>query len=337
MESTFKGLVTDFKSLNIKEDCEQLPLEEGEVRIKIFAAPVNPSDYYFSKGSYGPPEEGVLKGVGFEGAGEIVELGAGVPETALGQKVAFSQSGRAENFQGTYRQYATQKYETIFPYPETADYDLICSSFVNPLTVCGFVDIVEKSDSNALIHDAAASQVGRQLNRFAASKGITVINIIRSQEQADILKEIGATVILNSSEDSFYDDLASAIKEHNPLNYFSAIGGGDMVKKVTQAMPRFSTCLIYGTLGTDDVSYNGGQFIFKQTTISSFYLPVWLETLKPEEKKKWIGSVIADLSTGGKLFLTKIRKTYPLAEFESAFKDSMTNSTGGKILFHPQE
>ena len=110
-----------------------------------------------------------------------------------------------------------------------------------------------------------------------------------------------------------------------------------MVRKVTESMPRFSTNHIYGGLGTDDVSYNGGQFIFKQTTITGFYLSHWVESLKPEEKKKWFGSVIADLSTGGKMFSSKIRKTYPLADFEAAFKDSMTNSTGGKILFHPQE
>ena len=110
-----------------------------------------------------------------------------------------------------------------------------------------------------------------------------------------------------------------------------------MVRKVTQAMPRFSTCLIYGTLGTEDVSYNGGQFIFKQTSITAFFLAHWLASLKPEEKKKWIDCIIDDLSTGGKCFSSKIRKTYPLADFEAAFKDSMTNSTGGKILFHPQE
>ena len=102
-----------------------------------------------------------------------------------------------------------------------------------------------------LIHDAAASALGRMLNRFAQNQDITVINIVRRQEQVDILKELGATYILNSSDETFLPELQEIIDELKPKIYFSAIGGGDLPTKVLNMMPSQSTLYVYGALCTD--------------------------------------------------------------------------------------
>lgn len=88
--------------------------------------------------------------------------------------------------------------KACIPYPDTADYDTICSSFVNPMTACGFVDICLKNKVKAVIQDASASALGKMFNRLGSDNGLQIINIVRKEEQVKILKALGASYILNS-------------------------------------------------------------------------------------------------------------------------------------------
>lgn len=99
--------------------------------------------------------------MGFEGAGEIVEVGEGVDPTNVGKKVAFFESCTDPNYTGTWRQSKVANFSGLVQYPNSADYNKICSSFVNPLTVCGFVDTIQKKGQTAAIQDAAQSALGR--------------------------------------------------------------------------------------------------------------------------------------------------------------------------------
>jgi len=105
MESTYKAVVTDLKTPSLKENHLE-PLQEGEVRIKVHAAPVNPSDYYFAVGLYGDRtlfKSQTEMGMGFEGAGEIVEVGAGVDASNIGKVVAFLENCHSHSYTGTWR------------------------------------------------------------------------------------------------------------------------------------------------------------------------------------------------------------------------------------------
>lgn len=90
-------------------------------------------------------------GIGFEGAGEIIEAGPKVPKEVVGRKVAFSQDPHSPTFTGTWRQQVNAKLKTCILYPDSADYDVICSSYVNPLTACGFVDMCVKAGVKTVV------------------------------------------------------------------------------------------------------------------------------------------------------------------------------------------
>lgn len=90
-------------------------------------------------------------GVGFEGAGEIIEVASNVSKEMIGRKVAFSQDPHSPTFTGTWRQQVVAKLKSCIVYPDSADYDTICSSYVNPLTACGFVDMCVKAGVGAVI------------------------------------------------------------------------------------------------------------------------------------------------------------------------------------------
>lgn len=71
-------------------------------------------------------------------------------------------------------------------------------SFVNPLTVIVMLNKVKAANVKAVVHTAAASSLGRMMNRLFASEGISVINVVRRDEQVELLKKEGAKIVLNS-------------------------------------------------------------------------------------------------------------------------------------------
>lgn len=117
-------------------------------------------------------------GVGFEGAGEIVEVGAGVDASNIGKAVAFSDQPHGQSFTGTWRQFKVANFEGLLVYPGSVDFDKICSSIVNPLTASGFIDTCQKNKVTAVIQDAAASALGKQFIRLCKHYGITLINVV---------------------------------------------------------------------------------------------------------------------------------------------------------------
>ncbi len=120
-------------------------------------------------------------------------------------------------------------------------------SLVNPLTAIGFVDIAKQLNAKTIIHTAAASSLGRMVNRYLPIEKLNVINVVRRQEQVDLLMKEGAKVVVNSEEEGFEDKMKHLIKEHNVKLAFDAIGG-DMTGRLLKMMPKGSTAYVYGSL-----------------------------------------------------------------------------------------
>lgn len=110
------------------------------------------------------------------------------------------------------------------------------SMFVNPLTALGMTETMRRDGHTALVHTAAASNLGQMLNKICIADGIQLVNIVRKQEQEDLLRSIGATHVVNSSLDSFTDDLTAALIETGATIAFDAIGGGPLAGQILAAM-----------------------------------------------------------------------------------------------------
>lgn len=121
----------------------------------------------------------------------------------------------------------------------------------------------------------------RQLNRH----GIRTINIVRREEQIDILSEEGAEFILNSNARDFELDLSALIRELKPSIYFAAVGG-PLVEKVMFRMPPSSTIVLWGSLDNKDISFSPSVFIFSKLTITYLTMFEWLYMLSKEEKEE---------------------------------------------------
>ena len=99
------------------------------------------------------------------------------------------------------------------------------------MTALGFVETAKMEGHNAIIHLAAASNLGQMLNRICQEDGMKLVNIVRKQEQVDLLKAQGAEYVVNSSDDDFMAQLRGAIDATDAYLGFDPIGGGKMVER----------------------------------------------------------------------------------------------------------
>ena len=229
----------------------------NQVLVKMEAAPINPSDLAiltgaadFENADYSPgkvvakmPEpfnsgqkarHGKKLPAGNEGAGTVVATGDGDAAKALmGQRVACV-PGNA------YSQYAIADAGMCLPLGDHSAEDG-ASSFVNPMTALGFVENAKMDGQNAILHTVGASNLGQMLNRICLEDGMGLVNIVRKDDQADLLKSQDATHVVNSSDKDFMDQLRSAIDETDAFYGFDPIGGGQMVDSCFKAMEQVAT------------------------------------------------------------------------------------------------
>jgi NADPH:quinone reductase len=224
-----------------------------QVLVQVEATPINPSDLGLL---VGPADLSTLKGdasrvtatvparvlpmlaarldeampVGNEGAGTVIAAGPDAAAQALvGRRVALIGGAM-------YAQYRTVRAADVLPLPADASAADGASCFVNPLTALGMVETMRMEGHTALVHTAAASNLGQMLVRICKADGVPLVNVVRSPAQAAILKAQGATHVVDSSADDFVASLTDAISETGATLAFDAIGGGKLAGQILAAM-----------------------------------------------------------------------------------------------------
>ena len=252
-----------------------------EVVVRIEASPINPSDLGLligaadmatakASGSKEAPvitaqvPEVAMKGmagrldesmpVGNEGAGVVVKTGSSDAAKALMGKTVALIGG------AMYAQYRTVAAKDCLVLPPGTTPAEGASCFVNPLTALGMVETMRREGHKALVHTAAASNLGQMLNKICLKDGIGLVNIVRSPQQADILRKIGAKHICDSTSPAFMDDLTDALVETGATLAFDAIGGGRLAGQIL-------TCMEIAANKTAKVYSRYGSSVYKQVYI----------------------------------------------------------------------
>ncbi len=252
-----------------------------EVVVRVEASPINPSDLGLligaadmatakATGSKDAPAitahvpEAAMKGmagrldesmpVGNEGAGVVVGTGSSDAAKALMGKTVAMIGG------AMYAQYRTIRVRDCLVLPAGTTPAEGASCFVNPLTALGMVETMRREGHKALVHTAAASNLGQMLNRICLKDGISLVNIVRSPQQAEILRKIGAKHICDSTTPTFMDDLTNALVETGATLAFDAIGGGRLAGQIL-------TCMEISANKTAKVYSRYGSSVYKQVYI----------------------------------------------------------------------
>ncbi len=233
------------------------PLGANDVRIEVQATPINPSDIGLLFGAADlstlrtlgdrprpaiiadiPPQAmagmasrlGQSLPVGNEGAGRVVEAGAApAAQALLGRTVAMVGGGM-------YAQQRVLPASQCLALPDGTPAAEGASSFINPLTALGMVETMRREGHKALIHTAAASNLGQMLNRICQKDGVELVNIVRQPAQAKMLRDLGARHVCDSSSPDFETDLTEALAQTGATLAFDATGGGTLASQILSCM-----------------------------------------------------------------------------------------------------
>jgi NADPH2:quinone reductase len=282
--------------------------------------------------------------VGNEGAGVVVDAGSS-PEAQrlLGKTVAILGGAM-------YAQYRTMKAKQCLLLPAGTTPADGASCFVNPLTVLGMVETMRREGHTAIVHTAAASNLGQMLQKLCLVEKIPLVNIVRKAEQEALLRSIGATHVCNSSSPSFMEDLTNALAVSGATIAFDATGGGKLASQILTCMEAaavrnmkeysrygsttFKQVYIYGGLDRNptELTRNYGMM----WSLGGWLLTPFLQKIGPEATQKLRERVAAEVKT---TFASTYAREISLAEALQldSIKVYGQQATGKKYLINPSK
>ena len=296
-----------------------------QLLIKVARCTINPNELLHLSDVYGPTEDlGFPRpAAGFEGSGTVIKSTASFYLPQAGQRVAFyADQG------GAHGEYLIIKADSAIPIDDSVSFERGAASVTNPITAVCMVDYVASKGHKVFVNTAAASALGKLLIKYAATKGVDVINIVRKEEQIEMLKSVvGAKYVLNMTKESFSKDLKALMKETNCTFIYDCIGG-TMPTTLLNASPPNTTISIYGALVSDDAIINS-KLLMKGHKVEGFIVAQYMKSL-------WIWSILSLISKVKKMMTedtpVKIRKVYKLEETPQAFIDAAgPNMSDGKV------
>ncbi len=342
-----------------------------EVVVRVEATPINPSDLglllgaadvstaVVSQGANGPVVTArivpafmkAMAGrvdqslpVGNEGGGVVVKAGSSPAAQALLGKTVGVLGG------AMYAQYRTLRAADCLALGDDVTPAEGASCFVNPLTSLGMIGTMRLEGHKALVHTAAASNLGQMLVKACLKDGVPLVNIVRSAEQEALLRGIGAEYVCDSSKPSFMDDLTAALVATGATLGFDAIGGGRLAGQILTCMEaaanqsgagysRYGSTVhkqvyIYGGLNTGPTEFNRGFGM--AWGVGGWLLTPFLQKIGPVEGQKLRDRVAAEIKT---TFASRYTSVISLAEAldPSVMAAYNKKSTGEKFLIAPHK
>lgn len=340
-----------------------------EVLVRVEGSPINPSDLGLLLGAAdmstavasGTAEQPVVTAkipeaymramagrldesmpVGNEGAGVVIKAGADA-QHLMGKTVAMLGGAM-------YAEYRCVKAADVLVLPPGATAADGASCFVNPLTALGMVETMRREGHTALVHTAAASNLGQMLNKLCLAEGVGLVNVVRSPEQAAMLQAIGAKYVVDSSAPGFMEDLIKALVATGATLAFDAIGGGKLAGQILSGMEaaanqtattysRYGSSVhkqvyIYGGLDTRPTELNRGFGM--AWGLGGWLLTPFLMKIGPEAAQKLRERVAAELKT---TFASHYSHEVSLAEALNPDIIAAYNrrATGEKYLINPSK
>lgn len=343
--------------------------EANEVVVQIEASPINPSDMGLLFGAadmstaeatgaadsplvtVAIPEE-LLETmaaridqslpVGNEGAGVVVAAGSDEAAQSLMGKTVAIRGG------AMYSQYRAIRADECLVLPEGITPAEGASCFVNPLTALGMVETMRREGHTALVHTAAASNLGQMLQKICGADGVELVNIVRKPEQVELLKSIGARHVCNSSEPAFISDLTASLVETGATLAFDATGGGRLAGQILTCMEAAATqtateysrygssthkqVYIYGGLDRSPTEFTRNFGV--AWGIGGWLLTPFLERIGPDAAEKLRQRVAAEVTTTFASSYTREVSLIQALELDHIAVYSK-RATGEKYLINP--
>jgi NADPH:quinone reductase-like Zn-dependent oxidoreductase len=311
--------------LQVRDVPEPVP-GAGQVRVRMIASPINPSDLLMVRGQYGrqPPLPAIP---GFEGVG-IVEAGSGLlARRVMGRRVAVLNSGSSS---GNWQEQVVIPARQAVPVPKELSDEQAATFFVNPASAVIMTRYVLQVPPGAwLLQTAAGSTLGRMVIRLGQRHGFRTLNVVRRREQAEELLRLGGTAVIATDGESLTEGVRKIIGAEGVGYALDAVGGATG-SEVIRNLGRGGRLLVYGTLSGEPLSCDPRVLLLGQKRVEGFWLSEWVRDQKPWTML-WLFRQIGKLVRAGVL-TSEVGQSFPLVDIRAAVRQAALPGRQGKVL-----
>ncbi|MCO6010989.1 zinc-dependent alcohol dehydrogenase family protein [Actinoallomurus purpureus] len=314
-------------------ETEDVPLPEpgdGQVRVRILATPVNPSDLLYVRGYYAGVEAQFPAPVGFEGVGIVDAIGPGVKNVATGQRLSVV-NGQG----GNWADYAVVPAGDLFPVPDEIPDEQVASFVINPASAILMVRrLLAVPRGEWLLQSAAGSELGRMIIRLAERDGIRTVNVVRRRESAAELERLGADAVIVSTEGPI-DEQVRRIVGPEGVKYAIDPVVGETGTQIFKALHEDGHMLVYGSLTGEPirVGEDPRYILAGRRILEVFWLGYWLPRLTDAERRQLGEDIVALMREG--IIETSPGRKYSLDEIGDAVAHAEQKGRQGKVFLVP--
>lgn len=300
----------------------------GQVRVRMLASPVNPSDLLVVRGEYGRLPK-LPATPGFEGVGVIDATGPGLlrhlRRLVPGRKVAVL-NGTGGNWQ----EYVVLSARNVVPVSRDLPDEQAASFFVNPATALAMTRYVLKIPPGAwLLQTAAGSALGRMIIRLGKHYGFRTINVVRRREQGEELLRAGGDAAICTNEESI-EERVQALTGGAGVPYGVDAVGGVTGSAVLKSLAPEGRALLYGTLSGEPITIDPRVLLVGQARVEGFWLSNWVRR-RGAVAMLGLFRRINQLMSGGVL-TSEVGAVLPLEEVKEAVRQASQPGRSGKVL-----
>src|SRR2546430_5547957 len=295
----------------------------GEAVVKMRAAPINPADLNQIEGKY-PVRAELPATPGFEGAGEVAEVGPNVTNIAMGELVILPHNV------GTWRDAVAVKAQDLVVVPAGTEPVDAAMLKINPMTAWRLLhDYVDLDKGDWLIQNASNSAAGRAVIQIARELGYKTVNVVRRVELIDELQTEGGDVVLIDGE-----NLREEVKDATggaPIRLGLNSVGGESALRLANCIAPWSTLVTFGAMSLQPLKIPNGLLIFKDLRFRGIWIKKWYDNATKEQRMEAFRALFEMAKRG--LLKTKVEKAYTLSEAKVAVAHAAQGKRSGKIIF----
>jgi NADPH:quinone reductase-like Zn-dependent oxidoreductase len=296
----------------------------GQVRVRMIASPINPSDLMVARGRYGvlPP---IPATPGFEGVGIVDKTGPGLlGRLVLGKRVAVINGDG-----GNWAEYVVIPARQARPVARDISDEQVASFFVNPATVLALVRHVLKVPPGAwLLQSAAGSALGRMIIKLGRRDGFKTLGVVRRREAIEELKAVGADAVIASSDGPLEAQIRRIVNDDGVRHAVDCVGG-DTGTAMFQSLAPDGRLLVYGSLSGEPLRIDPRLMIAGRHAVEGFWLGHWMRQQSIPATLKLFHDITDLIRTG--ILATEVKNSYPLDRIAEAVRAAETIGKQGKV------
>ena len=299
--------------------------DPGQVRVRMIASPLNPSDLLFVRGQYGRLPR-LPATPGFEGVGVVEAIGSGLlPWLRRGRRVAVL-NGRGGNWQ----EFVVLPAKQAVPVPKDVPDEQAAMFFVNPASALVMIRHVLQVRPGAwLLQTAAGSALGRTIIRLGRQLRFRTINVVRRREQVGELQQEGADAVICTADEPI-EERVQALTQGEGVPYAVDAVGGATGSALIRSLGAGGRMLVYGTLAGEPISFDPRTLLVGQKSVEGFWLSEWAREQSALSMLRLFRQIGQLLRSG--VLASRVAATYPLEEVRAAVQRAGAPGNSGKVL-----